>query len=76
MGAPLRLSKKSCSEILLKFERGGVYVALGFFRGQAKEKQFLRAGNRPENRIFRFPQSFSMKIRGFSWSVSKSFFDT
>ena len=56
--------------------RGGVYVALGFSGAQAQEKQFLRSGNRPENReIFRFPQgsSSSMKILGFSWSVSKDF---
>ncbi len=56
--------------------RGGVYVALGFSGAQAEEKQFLRSGNRPENReIFRFPQGFSssMKIQGFSWSVSKGF---
>ena len=46
---------------------------------QAEEKQFLPSGNRPENpEIFRFPQlpSPSRKIRRFSWSVSKSFFDT
>ena len=57
--------------------RGGMYLALGFSGAQAQEKQFLRSGNRPENReIFRFPQpsSPSMKIRRFSWCVSKSFF--
>ncbi len=55
--------------------RGGVYVALGFSGAQAEEKQFRPSGNRPENPgIFRFPQSSppSMKIRRFSWCVSKS----
>ena len=60
----------------LKTERGGVYVALGFSGAQAEEKQFRPSGNRPENPgIFRFPQisSSAMKIRRFSWSVSKNF---
>ena len=74
----LQTVEKALWEKPSQIERGGMYVALGFSGAQAQEKQFLRSGNRPENReIFRFPQSFSpsMKIHRFSWSVSKSFFD-
>ena len=75
----LQTVEKALWEKPSQIERGGVYVALGFSGAQAEEKQFRPSGNRPENReIFRFPQLFSpsMKIHRFSWSVTKSFFDT
>ena len=76
---PVQTVEKACGQAPFQSSAAACTSRSVFSGAQAQEKQFLPSGNRPENpEIFRFPQSFSpsMKIHRFSWSVSKSFFDT
>ena len=58
---PLKLSKKLRGQAPLnQIERGGMYVALGFFGAQAQKKQFRPSENRPEN-----PQIFMERVKKF-----------